>query len=151
MLPEFDPEDRTRTDAWKILLYIITAYLRAGGEAAGNAKNDIEIELSLQSNAVDARLDRLKEIDLIETVPYPSYVKVDGRKRRVKPTPKAMNRYREYSMAMYHAILHFAEQLNSFDVEMPRYKPKSGDEFIDVLPNGVSEIVFDDVTTEEAA
>ena len=35
LLPEFKEDDRTRTDAWKMMLYIITAYLRVGGESAG--------------------------------------------------------------------------------------------------------------------
>ena len=145
LLPEFKEDDRTRTDAWKMMLYIITAYLRVGGESAGNAKNDIEIELALQSKAVEARLLRLKEIDMIDIAPYPSNSNMDGRTRRVKPTQKGMARFREYAIVMYHATRHYAKLLESLNnIDIPEHNPKPGDEFLDVLPNGVSDVVFDD-------
>ena len=56
-----------------------------------------------------------------------------------------MARFREYAIVMYHATRHYAKLLESLNnIDIPEHNPKPGDEFLDVLPNGVSDVVFDD-------
>lgn len=91
LFPEYDESDRHAADFNSILMYFLAALLRGEGEAMNIALIDIQIQLGLAKNAVDARIKRLKKLGLIRTIAEPGAE--DRRNRLAVPTEETQRRF----------------------------------------------------------
>lgn len=134
LFPEYEEDDRDAFDMYRILVYLFSCFVKAGGEKVLYAHQDIQIQLKLGKNAVDARLKRLKDDGLIETVIDTD--DKDRRRRLLVPTAETVRRFNQVGLHMYWACRHFVEKAHQYCSDLPGYTPE--EEFLDPLPNGLS-------------